>query len=180
MTCRSASASEYVLRSSPFNTYGSFNERSGSSAQSNSTINLRGLGDARTLVLVNSKRIPGSPNLGAASVNINMLPQIAIARTELLADGASTVYGSDAIAGVVNNITYEEYEGLTLSISGADRDRDESGESGFGFITGLSTDKAKLVVALEVNERDPIFDADRPYTSAQVRDTNGDGIFSFR
>lgn len=53
-----------VLRSSPLNTYGSFAERSGNSAQSNATIDLRGLGSDRTLVLINGHRIPGSPNLG--------------------------------------------------------------------------------------------------------------------
>ena len=63
-----------VLRSSPLNAYGSFNERSGSSATSNATFDLRGLGSQRTLVMLNGMRLPGSPALGADAVNINMLP----------------------------------------------------------------------------------------------------------
>ncbi len=98
-----------VLRSSPLNSHGSFNERSGSSSQSNASINLRGLGDWRTLVLVDGTRVPGSPNMAAQTVNINMLPNVAVRRIDILADGASAVYGSDAMAGVVNYVLYRAF-----------------------------------------------------------------------
>ena len=104
-----------VLRSSPLNAHGSFNERSGNTAQSNATINLRGLGADRTLVLVDGMRVPGSPNLTASATNINLLPTAAIQRIDILADGASAVYGSDAMAGVVNVVLNRNFEGLEIS-----------------------------------------------------------------
>ena len=104
-----------VLRETPINTYGSFYERSGSSAGSQSTLSLRGLGSSRTLVLIDGKRLPGSPKLGGNSANLNLIPTSAIERVEILADGASAVYGSDAIGGVVNVITKKGFEGMSFS-----------------------------------------------------------------
>ena len=103
-----------VLREMPINISGSFYERSGSSAGSQAQISLRGLGAGRSLVLIDGRRIPGSPKLNGASANINMLPTAAIERVEILADGASAVYGSDAIGGVVNIITKKDFDGLTF------------------------------------------------------------------
>ena len=84
-----------VLRSSPLNSLGSFTERSGSSAQSNAAVDLRGLGSERTLVMMDGRRLAGSPNQGAGIININMLPMAAVQRIDILADGASAIYGSD-------------------------------------------------------------------------------------
>ena len=90
-----------VLREMPINVAGSFYERSGSSAGGTSTISLRGLGSSRTLVLIDGRRVPANPKTGGESANLNLLPTAAIERVEILADGASAVYGSDAIGGVV-------------------------------------------------------------------------------
>ena len=164
-----------VLRSSPLNSYGSFNERSGSSAQSNATIDLRGLGDSRTLVLVNGRRVPGSPNLGAASVNINMIPMAAVERIDVLPNSASAVYGSDAEAGVVNIILKTGYEGFSLTARHGERSEDDGIEEGASLVGGASNDKGNVTYAIEWNRRDPIFDRDRDYTAPWIRDTNGDG-----
>ena len=84
------------------------------------TINLRGLGARATLVLLNSKRqtIDGSSNgAGVSAVDINNLaPPIMLQRIEILTDGASALYGSDAVAGVVNFITRNDFEGAELNI----------------------------------------------------------------
>jgi len=165
-----------VLRSSPLNTYGSFSERSGSSAQSNATIDLRGLGDSRTLVLINGHRIPGSPNLGAASVNINMIPMAAVERIEMLPDAASAVYGSDAIAGVVNIIMKKGYDGLTFSARKGERSNDDGGDSNLSLLGGISGDRGNITFAIERNHRDPIFDKDRDYTKPRLNDLDGDGV----
>ena len=94
-----------ALRSSNLNSLGSFRESSGNSAQSNATIDLRGVGAGRTLVMVNGRRVAGSPSLGGGgTVNLNMIPFSAVDRIEIVADGASAIYGSDAVAGVVNII----------------------------------------------------------------------------
>jgi len=84
-----------------------------------SNINLRGLGVASTLILLNGKRqtLSSAPtNDGINFVDTSSLvPLIAVERVEILKDGASSLYGSDAVAGVVNFITRENYEGLLVS-----------------------------------------------------------------
>ncbi|HXV01768.1 MAG TPA: TonB-dependent receptor [Caulobacteraceae bacterium] len=93
-----------------FADFGTF-ETNGSSGTS--TIDLRGLGDVRTLVLVDGKRLqPGDPNVPVA--DINMIPPALIDRVEVLTGGASAVYGSDAVAGVVNFIMKHNFEGLQI------------------------------------------------------------------
>ncbi len=164
-----------VLRTSPLNAYGSFSERSGSSAQSNATFNLRGLGSQRTLVLVDGTRMPGTPNLGADMVNLNMLPMAAVERVDTLADGASAVYGSDAVAGVINMSLYRQYEGVQVSARYGDRSQDDGGDRSLSVLAGTSSDKGNVVFAFEYSKRDPIFDRDRPYTAPWINDENGDG-----
>ena len=163
-----------VLRSNPLNSHGSFSERSGSTAMSNATINLRGLGDNRTLVLVDGMRLPGSPQLAAAATNINMLPMAAVRRVDILADGASAVYGSDAMTGVVNMVLHRSFEGLEISARYGDRSRDDGGDRAFSVLGGLSSDRGNFVFALEYSHRDPIFDRDRHFTASQATDLNGD------
>jgi len=89
------------------------------------TINLRGLGPARTLVLLNGKRLTQSPRV--IGVDTNVLPIAAIGRVEVLKDGAAATYGSDAIAGVVNFITRKNMQGVEVGgsysyIDGSDGD----------------------------------------------------------
>jgi len=165
-----------ALRSSTMNTIGSFRESSGSSAQSNATVNLRGTGAGRTLVLVNSRRVVGSPSLGGGgTVNLNMIPFSAVDRVEVIADGASAVYGSDAVTGVVNVILKKNYEGMKISARYGDRDRDTFNEESFSILTGASSDRGSVTMGLEYDRRAPIFDADRSYTAARWSDRDGDG-----
>ena len=77
-------------------------------------VDLRGLGFNRTLVLVNSRRVIGDVG-GDGAVDVGGIPEIMIKRVEVLKDGASTTYGSDAISGVVNFILDDEFEGLKIS-----------------------------------------------------------------
>ena len=107
-----------ALRTSTMNSLGSFRESSGNSAQSNATFDLRGVGASRTLILINGRRVVGSPSLGGGgTVNLNMMPFSAVDRVEVIADGASAIYGSDAVAGVVNVILKKNYDGMTVSRS---------------------------------------------------------------
>lgn len=165
-----------VLRSSPLNTFGSFSERSGSSAQSNATINLRGLEDFRTLVMIDGRRMVGSPNLGASTININMVPMAAVESVEVLADGASAVYGSDAVAGVVNMHLRENFDGVEFKIRGGDRARDDGSEFTASLLAGVDGENSNLTFSIEKSMRDPIFDRDRSYTAAKTRDVDGDGV----
>ncbi len=165
-----------VLRNSPLNSFGSFSERSGSSAQSNATINLRGLEDFRTLVMLDGRRMVGSPNLGASTTNINMVPMAAVERVEVLADGASAVYGSDAVAGVVNMHLRENFDGVEFKIRGGDRSRDDGSEFTASLLAGVDSDNSNLTFAIEKSMRDPIYDRDRSYTAPKTRDVDGDGV----
>ncbi|MEO7690654.1 MAG: TonB-dependent receptor [Sphingomonas sp.] len=85
-------------------------------AEGIATVNLRGLGPQRTLVLLNNKRLVSAGN-GIPSVDINMIPQAAIGRIEVLKDGAAATYGSDAVAGVVNFLTKTDQKGFVVSAS---------------------------------------------------------------
>ena len=79
------------------------------------SINLRGIGSQRTLVLLNGRRSTVSPGAGSPGVDTNLMPVAAISRVEILKDGAAALYGSDAIGGVVNFITRKNLEGFDLS-----------------------------------------------------------------
>ena len=80
-------------------------------ANGTSTLNLRGLGSTRTLVLIDGKRLPfGSPF--SSSANVDMIPSRMVERVDIVTSGASAVYGSDAVAGVVNFITKKDFEGF--------------------------------------------------------------------
>jgi len=87
----------------------------GSSTYGVSSISLRGLGDERTLILVNGRRLAAFAGGGGATVNVNVIPLAAIERVEVLKDGASGIYGSDAIAGVVNFILSRNFNGVEVA-----------------------------------------------------------------
>lgn len=98
-------------------------------SEGSGSVNLRGLGPTRTLVLMNGRRLPTNPFAlaGSGAVDTNIIPSAAIGRVEVLKDGAAATYGSDAIAGVVNFITKTNFEGLEVagtyrSIDGSDGD----------------------------------------------------------
>ena len=86
------------------------------------SVNLRGVGDGNTLVLINGRRLVNHPGTQAVnqtpvvSVNSNALPVTGIKRLEILRDGASAVYGTDAVAGVINTILDDDYEGLQVTL----------------------------------------------------------------
>ena len=108
-----------VLRNIPSNTGGSFGENfSNSFASGSAGISLRGLGQKTTLVLLNGRRTAGygfAQNLQDSFVDLNSIPTSAVERIEVLKDGASAIYGSDAIAGVVNIILRKDYKGMEVS-----------------------------------------------------------------
>ncbi|RTR34170.1 TonB-dependent receptor [Shewanella atlantica] len=155
-----------VLRRSNLNTFGSYSESSGSSWQSQSNISLRGAGADRTLVLLNGKRMPGSPTMGGTAVNLNTIPTAAIERIEVLSDGASAVYGSDAVAGVVNIILKKDFEGLEVSGTASSPEQDGGEEWKTHVIGGTSSDKGSLTFSFEHQNREIIYQRDRWFSSS--------------
>ena len=103
------------------------------------TVNIRGLGPSRSLVLINGERTTWSPHaIGAQAqllVDVNILPSIALSRIDFLRDGAAATYGSDAIAGVMNYITRSDFVGLEVS-GNHKMIQDSDGDSEFGIIWG--------------------------------------------
>ena len=147
-----------VLRGSSFNSFGSFKQRSGSSAQSQSAVSLRGLGSQRTLVLVDGRRITGAPSLGAGSAtNLNTIPLAAVERIEVLREGASAVYGSDAIGGVVNVILRKDYEGMQLTYDIGRPTQTGGDEESYSIVGGISGAKGNVTFGFSAEQKDIIF-----------------------
>lgn len=153
-----------LLRSTTFNTFGSFRPRSGSSAQSVATVDLRGLGSSRTLVLVDGRRAPKGPSIGT-STDLNMIPLAAVERIEILSDGASAVYGSDAIGGVVNIITRKDFNGAELRVGVSEPEREGGATEEGSMLFGASSGNASLLAGASFNKREIIYQKDRPWSA---------------
>jgi iron complex outermembrane receptor protein len=132
-----------------------------------SGISLRGLGAASTLVLVNGRRIApyGLADDGQKVFSdLNMIPLEAVERVEILKDGASSIYGSDAIAGVVNVILRKDFSGVLAKLSHGQSRYGDGAETratitaGFGDAEG---DRYKLLLNLEAGKKDAIWNRDR-------------------
>lgn len=150
------------LRETNFNSFGSYQSTSGSSGQGATTINLRGLGSERTLVLVDGRRAPVAPMLGSGQ-DLNSIPMAAVERIEVLTDGASSIYGSDAIAGVVNVITRKDYDGVEFSI-GMGRPTEAGGDTEeMSLVMGTTSDNGRVLVGASSSSRDVVFTRDRDY-----------------
>jgi iron complex outermembrane receptor protein len=123
------------------------------------TVNLRGLGSARTLVLINGRRIAPSDAVGS---DLSLLPKSAIGRLEVLKDGAAALYGSDAIAGVANFITRENFEGFEISAS-EQFVRKSNGDHEVAAIAGWGNDRLHLMAAFEWSHRSELGFRDRDW-----------------
>ena len=137
----------------------------GEGADGRNSINLRNLGHGATLPLVNGKRqVPSWYNdRGNASVNVNALvPNIAIERIEIVKDGASSLYGSDAIAGVINFITKKNFEGFDVQYQfSTDEETGKGDANNLGAIWGVRGDKGGIVASTSFLNRDEINVDDR-------------------
>lgn len=152
-----------LLRDTPFNSAGSFRPQSGSTGQSFAGVSLRGLGEGRTLILIDGRRAPTAPNIGSAQ-DLNAVPLAAVERIEILSDGASAVYGSDAIGGVINIITRKDFNGVELTIGTSDPERKGGDREEGSALFGVSNDRGQIMVGVSYNERDIIFQRDRPWS----------------
>ena len=125
-------------------------------------ISLRNLGAARTLVLMNGRRL-GITTSGLA--DISQVPASAVERIEVLKDGASSIYGSDAIAGVINIITRSNYEGAQVSAYYGQYGEGDGGVTRADGVMGFTGDRGSLTVAAEWVKEDVVKAADRPYSA---------------
>lgn len=137
------------------------------------TVQLRGLGPNRTLVLLNGHR-PASASTDGF-VDLNMIPTAIIERVEILRDGASTVYGSDAIAGVVNIITKKDFEGFQLDAGYDETDESDGKQYNLALTWGQNFDRGHIVLVGQYTERDEILQRDRSFSDCPLQDASGGG-----
>lgn len=126
-------------------------------------LDLRGLGASSTLILINGRRQPAG-GLEASFVDVSSIPVSAIERIEILTDGASALYGSDAIGGVVNYVLRKDYEGLEFNARVASTD-DFADEVQLAALGGHSWQTANLLFGYQYSRRDFLMAADRHYAS---------------
>jgi len=127
--------------------------------QGMSSITLRGLDHASTLVLINKKRQThsGTPsNEGEGYIDVNIIPEIALERIEILKDGATSLYGSDAVAGVINFKTYHLFDGLRVSASSQKTSNYHQTDNSLGVLYGGNAFDGNFVVALSALNRSPL------------------------
>lgn len=135
------------------------------------TIALRGLGSERTLLMINGRRLAPSGVRGApVSPDLNLIPSTIIERVEILTDGASSIYGADAVAGVANLILRNDFEGLetTMNLSLPEAGGGETYQ--LGLLAGASSDKGRVTFAAEWFDRNVILAGDRPEFNDCLRD----------
>lgn len=128
-------------------------------------LNLRGLGAGRSLVLLNGRRL--APSGVGSAVDVNNLPRSLLARVEIITGGASTVYGSDAIAGVVNFITRQDFDGFGFDASYSVTGEGDSTIYDANFVYGhnLANGRGNITLFAGYYERKPTFASERKLTS---------------
>ncbi|AUD59967.1 TonB-dependent receptor [Shewanella sp. Pdp11] len=140
----------------------------------NTRINLRGLGTNRTLVLVNGRRMIASGTGAASSVDLNTIPVSMIQRVEVLKDGASAIYGTDAIAGVVNVILKRDFEGFEVNVQTGLSAQGDADESSIDMTLGNTFDKGNIVVSAQYTKRGEASQADRGFSDCPITETKPD------
>lgn len=168
-----------VLQTSVFNSFGSFRATSGfaNGQASVNEVSLRGLGSNRTLVLLDGRRISSTGGSGGAAQNLNQIPLAVVDRIEILRDGASAIYGSDAIAGVINIITRKDYDGINATYQ--QTLPGDGGDVTQATVTvGVSSAKGNVYFSLSSVTQRPQYYRDLDY-AASAPDSGGITSFGF-
>ena len=161
---------------------GTFSTQGNSSddtANGGSSISLRGLGADSTLILVNGRRVSVSPfakGIDTAFVDINNIPISAVKRVDILKDGASATYGSDAVAGVVNIVLKDDFEGLEVSAKAGVTADGGGDEQNFSVLWGGSSDKSSHTFIMDYFQRDQLRRGDRWYSSTANQEALRPGV----
>lgn len=150
-------------------TIGSLNDARGDTA----SINLRALGTGNTLVLLNGRRMVNHPGTQAenlvpvVTVNTNSIPTMGVRRVEVLLDGASAIYGADAVAGVVNTVLKNNFDGFNLELNYGNEPGASSEEFSAAAEFGITSNDGRTNLSLLASyfTRDPILARDRDFTS---------------
>jgi outer membrane receptor protein involved in Fe transport len=134
------------------------------------TINLRGIGPSNSLVLLNGRRLTPHPTSGTTTyaVNINQLPTQGLSRIDVLRDGASAIYGSDAVAGVINYITRTDFRGAQAKVRYGypEQGGGENLEATLTFGTEFGSGRGRLMTTVDAFQREPIYLTERDFSAS--------------
>lgn len=160
-----ASIDEFLKDVPAFTGYQMGTSTNNGSDQGQKKIDMRGLGFNRTLVLVNGRRMIGDVN-GDGAVDINSIPASLVKRVDVLKDGASTIYGSDALAGVVNFVLDDNFEGFEVggNIGFGTEDR-QAPDDGFYVKAGIGSDRGNIVMSLSYSNQDEMKQEERDFAA---------------
>ena len=147
----------------------SFGRTSNNPGNGKSHVNLRGLGAKRTLVMLNGRRL--APSGISTAVDVNNLPQALIDRVEVITGGATTVYGSDAVAGVVNFITKDDFEGFAVDTSVYMTEEGDSNIYDINVAWGHNFGRGNITLYGGYYDREETFAAERDFTAIVLSDT---------
>ena len=168
-----------VLQSSVANNGGSLNGESDGFTDSASSVNLRGMGANRTLVLINGRRQASFPSAAGGTsnfVDVSDIPTAAVDRIEILTGGASAIYGSDAVGGVVNIILKKQYDGAKVAAKYSDTTQGGGEQFDLSYLQGINTENSQTLIMFEYKQVGAIqtYQRDGLYSPSYYQDEDGD------
>ncbi|TLM79910.1 TonB-dependent receptor domain-containing protein [Microbulbifer harenosus] len=173
-----ASIDEFLKEDPVFTGFQMGTSTNNGAEQGQKKIDMRGLEFKRTLVLVNGRRTIGDVNSSTGGVDINTIPEAMIDRVEVLKDGASTIYGSDALAGVVNFILKDDFEGFELNANmGQGAEDGQAKNGGFSMLAGLNADRGNMMMSLGYSVQEEMYQAERDWATEALYPLLQDGEF---
>jgi iron complex outermembrane recepter protein len=173
---------DQVLKYSPFTAGGAAgaesNYLSSKEGYGTASVNLRGLGQNRTLVLVNGRRfVPGGSGANSV-VDLNSIPVNMIDRMETLLDGSSAVYGADAVAGVVNIITKRSFDGFQIDASYGATQEGDGENTDLSFVFGREMQDKGFIVSANYIDRKEVRSKDRSFSECFIEEEGGEKFCS--
>ncbi|MEM9300951.1 MAG: TonB-dependent receptor [Pseudomonadota bacterium] len=135
-------------------------------------VSLRGLGTSSTLTLINGRRatISSFARGQESFIDVNSIPLAAVERVEILPNGASAIYGADAVAGVVNYVLRDDYQGAEVSVSYANStESTDEGRTNLNLVAGFGDDRQQGMIILDYFDRNALYDRDRSISQDSVR-----------
>jgi outer membrane receptor protein involved in Fe transport len=131
-------------------------------------VGLKNLGPQRTLILVNGQRFINTDGLGTyTATDVNNIPVPMIDHVDVLRDGASSIYGADAIGGVINVVTKQNFQGAEFGAMYGETSYGDGGRHGFYALLGTNFDRGNITINLSEDHSDPIEQSARPWAATQ-------------
>lgn len=156
---------------------GGFNQSSILSGGGASSVDLRNLGQSRVLILINGKRVASFADaLANQAVDLSFVPSALIDRVDILRDGASAIYGSDAISGVVNVILKERFEGVEAGAMHGISSEGDAEQYSADLAIGTTSDRGSVMLGMEYRYNNNVPQVDRDWAFPTVSSLRGNGI----